>query len=285
MKPRIVFMGTPEFAVPSLKKLIQLKYPVVGVVCQPDRPQGRSGSMRKLPVAQLAERHGIPVLQPEKVRSVRFEQDLASLKPELVVTAAYGRILPANILQLPALGCINIHASLLPAYRGAAPIQWALIDGRQKTGVTFMLMDEGMDTGDILRQADLELDQTIDGGQLSEQLAQLGAQILPQVITDFLAGKIEPRPQDLREEQVRSTCRDLTSALRARQEDSEPFQSVELMAPAKAPLYKIKDRFRWRIILKGKSSDLLMQYIMPVTDRFQFGQVTIAIDSDPYQLW
>jgi methionyl-tRNA formyltransferase len=198
MKPRILFMGTPEFAVPALQKLLDEDFPVVGVVCQPDRPQGRHMTLQATPVKKLAEACGLPVLQPEKIRTPEFEAAVRKLAPEMIVTAAYGRILPANILSVPSLGCLNIHASLLPGYRGAAPIQWCLIRGEQQTGVTIMLMDAGMDTGDILLQRSVPIPEDMDAGRLSEILAALGADMLPAAIGGWLDGSLMPQPQDER---------------------------------------------------------------------------------------
>ena len=196
MKPRIVFMGTPEFAVPPLQRLIDDGYPVVGVVCQPDRPKGRHQLLSAPPVKVLAEAHGIPVLQPEKVRTSDFEQQLRKLSPDLIVTAAYGRILPPNILAIPPRGCLNIHASLLPSYRGAAPIQWSIIHGEPETGVTIMLMDEGMDTGDILIQRRLAIPEDGDAEKLAQQLALLGADMLQEAIEGWLDGRLIAQKQE-----------------------------------------------------------------------------------------
>lgn len=196
MKPRILFMGTPEFAVLPLQRLLDEQYPLAGVVCQPDRPQGRHMTMLPPPVKQLAAAHGLPVLQPEKVRTPDFEAAIRALQPDLIVTAAYGRILPPNILAVPPLGCLNIHASLLPAYRGAAPIQWCLIRGETESGVTLMMMDEGMDTGDILVQRKISIPDDMDYGKLSEQLSALGADMLPAAIQGLLDGSLRPQPQD-----------------------------------------------------------------------------------------
>jgi methionyl-tRNA formyltransferase len=148
------------------------------------------------PVKALAEAHGIPVMQPEKVRTPEFADQVRSLSPDLIVTAAYGRILPAHILAIPPRGCLNVHASLLPAYRGAAPIQWSIIRGEKETGVTIMLMDEGMDTGDILMQRRLPISEEIDAEQLSRQLAQLGAAMLPEAIQGWLDGSLIAQKQD-----------------------------------------------------------------------------------------
>ena len=189
-------MGTPDFAVPPLRRLIELGYDVAGVVCQPDRPGGRHLNLVAAPVKQLASQYGIKVLQPEKVRTPEFEAELRDLQPDLVVTAAYGRILPPAILAVPPNGCLNVHASLLPAYRGAAPIQWCLVRGETVTGITIMLMDEGMDTGPILAQKAIAIPPDMDAGQLSDQLSDLGAEMLPDVIDQWLSGRIKPTPQD-----------------------------------------------------------------------------------------
>jgi methionyl-tRNA formyltransferase len=196
MKPRILFMGTPEFAVPVLQTLLDEGFPLVGVVCQPDRPQGRHMKLQAPPVKQLALARGLPVLQPEKVRTPEFEAAIRGLAPDMIVTAAYGRILPPNLLAVPPLGCLNVHASLLPAYRGAAPVQWCLIRGETETGVTIMLMDEGMDTGDILMQRRLAIPPDMDAGELSDNLSRLGASLLPAAIQGFLDGSIKPVPQN-----------------------------------------------------------------------------------------
>lgn len=196
MKPGILYMGTPEFAVLPLQKLLDEGYPVVGVVCQPDRPQGRHLRLVPPPVKQLALARCLPVLQPDQVRTPQFEAEVRALQPDLIVTAAYGRLLPASILGIPPLGCLNVHASLLPAYRGAAPIQWSIIRGERETGVTIMLMDEGMDTGDILLQRSVPIPEDIDAGQLGEILARLGAEMLPDAITGWLDGSLLPMPQD-----------------------------------------------------------------------------------------
>ena len=196
MKPRLVYMGTPDFAVPPLEALLARGDDVAAVVCQPDRPQGRHMALAAPPVKQRAVKAGIPVLQPEKLRDGTFEMALRAFSPDLVVTAAYGRILPPAILAVPAHGCLNIHASLLPAYRGAAPIQWSIVRGEKKTGVTIMLMDEGMDTGPILAQEAVPIPPDMNAGELSDQLSALGARMITEVIDSYLAGHITPRPQD-----------------------------------------------------------------------------------------
>ena len=156
---RIIFMGTPDFSVPTLEALVASGHEVVAVVTQPDKPKGRGKTMLPTPVKEEALKHGFPVYQPVKVRDPEFLQVLEKLDPDIIVVAAFGQIIPKSILELPKYGCINIHASLLPKYRGAAPIQWAVIDGEKESGVTTMMMDVGLDTGDMLEQKAIPLDE------------------------------------------------------------------------------------------------------------------------------
>ncbi|MEQ1679448.1 MAG: methionyl-tRNA formyltransferase [Nitrospira sp.] len=193
---RIVFMGTPEFAVPSLEALLHSDDHVVGVVSQPDRPKGRGQQLVAPPVKLVAERAGIPVLQPLKIRTPEFLQALASWQPDLIAVAAYGRILHTPILTLPPKGCVNVHGSLLPKYRGAAPVQWAVINGETKTGITTMLMDEGMDTGPMLLQEELDISRDDTAGTLAPRLAELGGRLLVDTIAQLNAGTLVPKKQD-----------------------------------------------------------------------------------------
>lgn len=193
---RIVFMGTPEFAVPSLEALLSSGDQVVGVVCQPDRPKGRGHQLVAPPVKLVAERAGIPVLQPLKIRTPEFLQSLSSWQPDVIAVAAYGRILHAPILQLPPMGCVNVHGSLLPRYRGAAPVQWAVINGETETGITTMLMDEGMDTGAMLLQEKLEILPEDTAGTLAPRLAALGGRLLIDTLTQLKGGTLVPTKQD-----------------------------------------------------------------------------------------
>lgn len=189
-------MGTPEFAVPSLKALIESGEQVVSVVCQPDKPKGRGLEVKAPPTKVLAEKHGIPVLQPQKIKTEEFFDKLKELKPDLICVAAYGKILPKNILDLPPYGCINVHASLLPKYRGAAPINWAIIRGEKATGITTMNMDEGMDTGDILLKREMPIDDEDTGETLSRKLSEMGAEVLIETIRLLKEGRLNPIPQD-----------------------------------------------------------------------------------------
>lgn len=193
---RIVFMGTPEFAVPSLEALLRTEDQVVGVVTQPDRPKGRGHELTPPPVKLVAERAGIPVLQSLKIRTPEFLEALSAWKPDLIAVTAFGRILHAPILQLPPMGCVNVHGSLLPKYRGAAPVQWAVINGETETGITTMLMDEGMDTGPMLLQEKLVILPDDTAGTLAPRLAQLGGKLLVETIAQLKAGTLVPRKQD-----------------------------------------------------------------------------------------
>ena len=187
-RPRILFMGTPAFALPALEQLCTRDYPVIGVVTQPDRPRGRGQKEIAAPVKILAQKLGLPVYQPEKVKDPQFLKIFYELNPEMVVVAAYGQILPREIIDFPPLKCLNIHPSLLPRYRGAAPINWAIIRGETKTGVTIMKMDEGMDSGDIILQQETPIDADEDFGRLHDRLAVQGASLLIEAIDQVAAG-------------------------------------------------------------------------------------------------
>jgi len=193
---RIVFMGTPDFAVPSLEALLKSDDPIVGIVTQPDRPKGRGQRLFPSPVKVVAQREGIPLLQPMKMKDPSFMTELSAWKPDVIVVAAFGRILPPSILSLPPGGCINVHGSLLPKYRGAGPLQWALINGEAETGITTMLMDEGMDTGAMLLQEAITIGSEDTAGTLSPRLADLGGRLLVETLTRLKAGMLTPRPQD-----------------------------------------------------------------------------------------
>ena len=193
---RLVFMGTPDFAAASLEALLRSDDSVVGVVTQPDRPKGRGQILTPSPVKLLAQREQIPLLQPLKMKDSEFLHALAEWKPDLIAVAAFGRILPPAILASPPLGCINVHGSLLPKYRGAGPIQWAIINGEIETGITTMLMDEGMDTGAMLLQETIPITPDDTAGTLSPRLAELGGRLLVKTIARLKAGTLVPRPQD-----------------------------------------------------------------------------------------
>jgi len=194
---QIIFMGTPGLAATSLQALLRTPtFQVIAVATQPDRPRGRNLALHPSPVKEIALSADIPVLQPLKAREETFVAELRALRPDLIAVAAFGQILPQSILDLPRLGCLNVHTSLLPKYRGAAPIQWALANGETETGVTIMKMDAGLDTGDILTQCTTPIDPADNGETLHDRLAQLGAELLVATIPDHAAGKIQPRRQD-----------------------------------------------------------------------------------------
>jgi len=192
---RIVFMGTPEFAVPSLEKLIEMGYEVAGVFTQPDRPKGRGNRLTPPPVKVCAQAHGIQVFQPEKIRRDGVEA-LRQLAPELCVTAAFGQILSQEILDIPPLGSINVHASLLPRHRGSAPIAYAIWQGDRTSGVTTMWMDRGIDTGDMLLQAETEIGETETCGELTERLSRIGADLLGETLRKLEDGSLRRIPQE-----------------------------------------------------------------------------------------
>jgi len=193
---RVVFMGTPEFACPSLQRLIDRGEQVLAVVTQPDRPRGRGQKFLPPPVKALAESHGLPVIQPLKVRAPEFIQTMGEMNPDLVVVVAFGRILPKALLEVPKHGCINVHASLLPRYRGAAPINWCIINGERETGVTTMLMDVGLDTGDMLLKKATPIEPDEDGRSLHDRLSLLGAEALGETLDLLTAGMLVPEKQD-----------------------------------------------------------------------------------------
>ncbi len=192
----LIFMGTPDFAVPTLEALIRSRHRVRLVVSQPDRPRGRGRKLMPTPVKKCASAAGIEVVQPEKVRTAEFEERLRAENPDLIVVVAFGRILPGNIINIPRLGTVNVHGSLLPRYRGAAPIQRAIINGDDTTGITIMQMDEGMDTGDILLQEELAISPDDTSGTLFVRMADLGGRMLVQALDLLVAGELEPIKQD-----------------------------------------------------------------------------------------
>lgn len=194
--PKIVFMGTPEFAVPSLEILIMHNYQIAGVVTQPDRPRGRGRIPALTPIKALAEKYNLPVNQPERMRDREVTDYFRDLAPDLVVVAAFGQILPREILEIPKMGCINVHPSLLPKYRGAAPMNWTIIRGEVKTGVTIMLMDEGLDTGDILSREETVIDPEETFGKLHDRLANMGAVLLLKTVEMIVNGVVTRTSQD-----------------------------------------------------------------------------------------
>ena len=193
---RVIFMGTPDFAVGALEEIIKAGHEVVLVVTQPDKPKGRGKAMQYTPVKECALAHGIEVFQPVKVKEPENIEVLRKHQPDIIIVAAFGQIVPKSILDMPKYGCINIHASLLPKYRGAAPIQWAVINGEDVTGVTIMRMNEGIDTGDMIAKKTVRLAEDETGGSLFDKLAQVGAQLCVETMDIIEAGKAEYIPQN-----------------------------------------------------------------------------------------
>ncbi|MGL5695308.1 MAG: methionyl-tRNA formyltransferase [Peptostreptococcaceae bacterium] len=193
---KIVFMGTPDIAVGCLQKIIDEKHEILGVITQPDKPVGRGKKMGMPPVKELAIKYDIPVYQPIKARDEEFVQVLRELNPDLIVVVAFGQILPKSILDIPKLGCVNVHVSLLPKYRGAAPINWVIINGEEKTGVTTMYMDEGLDTGDMILTSQFDLNDEITAGELHDIMKEEGAKVLKETIDLIQKGEAPRVPQN-----------------------------------------------------------------------------------------
>jgi methionyl-tRNA formyltransferase len=193
---RLVFMGTPDFAVPALKKLLENREEVLAVFTQPDRPKGRGRRPAQSPVKETALAHTLPLFQPETLKDPAVRESLSSLRPDLLIVVAYGLLLPQTILDIPAWGSINVHASLLPKFRGAAPIQWAILSGEQETGITTMRLDAGLDTGDMLLQERIPVASGETAQTLHDRLAGLGADLLVQTLRALRAGTLQPTPQD-----------------------------------------------------------------------------------------
>ena len=192
---KVIFMGTPDFAVGTLETLIEAGHEVVLAVTQPDKPKGRGKEMQYTPVKECALKHAIPVFQPRRVREPECIEELRKYDADIMVVVAFGQILPKEILEMCTYGCVNVHASLLPKYRGSAPIQWAIIDGEEVTGVTTMQMDEGLDTGDMLLKTEIPVEPKETGGSLFDKLAQAGAELCVETLEALQNGTVTPIPQ------------------------------------------------------------------------------------------
>ena len=192
---RVVFMGTPDFATGTLEEIVKSGYDVVGVVTQPDKPKGRGKNLMPTPVKEVALKYSLPVYQPKRAKDPEFIETLRGLKPDVIVVAAFGQIITKEILEMPRFGCVNVHASLLPAYRGAAPIQWAVINGDKESGVTIMQMDEGIDTGDMMDKVIVPIAEDETGGSLFDKLSHTGAKLCVKVLRDLEEGKAVRKKQ------------------------------------------------------------------------------------------
>lgn len=230
MSIRVVFMGSPDFALPTLAAL-EKHYSVVGVITQPDRPAGRGRVLTSPPVKQLAAQLGIDVIQPAKLREPEAQEALKTWSPDLVVVAAFGQILRASVLELPRYGCVNVHASLLPRWRGAAPIQAAILHGDAETGVTIMKMDAGIDTGAILSQRALSIRPEDTAGSLSSRLAEEGANLLVETLPGYLAGGLTPIAQD----ETRATYASMLTKEQGELDFSKPAEALERQVRAFQP--------------------------------------------------
>lgn len=192
---KVIFMGTPDFSVGTLEALIEAGHEVALVVTQPDKPKGRGGKMQYTPVKEVAVAHNIPVYQPKRIREPECIEELRKYNADIMVVIAFGQILPKEILEMTPYGCVNVHASLLPSYRGAAPIQWAVINGEKVSGVTTMQMNEGLDTGDMLLKVEIPLDEKETGGSLHDKLAEAGARLCVETLDALKAGTVTPEKQ------------------------------------------------------------------------------------------
>lgn len=192
---KVIFMGTPDFSVGTLEALIEAGHEVALVVTQPDKPKGRGGKMQYTPVKEVAVTHNIPVYQPKRIREPECIEELRKYNADIMVVIAFGQILPKEILEMTPYGCVNVHASLLPSYRGAAPIQWAVINGEKVSGVTTMQMNEGLDTGDMLLKVEIPLDEKETGGSLHDKLAEAGARLCVETLDALKAGTVTPEKQ------------------------------------------------------------------------------------------
>lgn len=189
-------MGTPQFAVPCLETLVNGRHEVIGVFTQPDRPSGRGRKINITPIKEKALSYNIPIFQPDTLKDAEVFRNIEKLDPDIIVVVAYGQILPKGILQIPEHGCVNVHASLLPKYRGAAPINWVIINGERSTGITTIYMDEGLDTGDVLLKKEIKIYEDETAGELHDRLMNLGAEVLDETIDLIETGKTQPIPQD-----------------------------------------------------------------------------------------
>ncbi len=238
----IIFMGTPDFAEGALKELIRAEQNIIMVVTQPDRAKGRGKDISMPPVKICAVEHGIEVFQPKKVKDPEAVKVIRDKKPDLIVVAAFGQILSKEILDIPKYGCVNIHASLLPEYRGAAPIQKCIMDGKKETGVTIMQMNEGLDTGDILMKRSIEIDDEETGGSLFEKLSRLGALMITEAIPLIEAGKLIPEKQDDTKSSYAGMLNKETGAIKFKNSAVELERLVRAMNPWPSAYTKFRNK-------------------------------------------
>jgi methionyl-tRNA formyltransferase len=275
-------MGTPDFSVPVLRTLIDDGYEVVGVVTQPDRPKGRKKVLTPPPVKEEALRHGIPVLQPEKVRLTEEIEKVLALQPDLIVTAAFGQILPKELLDSPKYGCINVHASLLPELRGGAPIHYSILEGKKKTGVTIMYMVEKLDAGDMISKVEVDIEETDNVGTLHDKLSVAGAKLLSETVPQVIAGDISPEKQDdekatyapnIKREQVRGLNPWPVAYTTLNGQNLKVWAAKKTAAPAKAePGTVIAIKKEGIIVATGNDTALLLTELQPAGKKRMRGE-------------
>lgn len=255
---RVVFMGTPDFSVPTLEKIIEAGHEVIGVVTQPDKAKGRGKKVLFPPVKEKALEHNLPVYQPKRARDSEFIEQMRELNPDVMVVVAFGQILPKALLDIPKYGCVNVHASLLPKYRGAAPIQWAVIRGEKVSGVTTMQMDVGLDTGDMLLRTEVALAEDETGGSLHDKLSVLGGELLIETLKGLEAGTIQPEKQD--DSQTGEYARMLDKAL-GKVDFSMPAEEIERLVrglnpwPSAYTFYHGKTMKLWKTKVVSAGAD------------------------------
>lgn len=257
---RIIFMGTPDFSVPTLEALVHSEHQVVGVFCQPDKAKGRGQKVSMPPVKEVALQYNLPIYQPTTLKDDEVRRTIEELQPDIMIVIAYGKILPSWMLTLPPYGCINLHASILPKYRGAAPIQWAILEGEQETGVTVMQMDEGMDTGDILATIRTEILPEETAGELFDRLSLLGADHIISLLEDLTEGRLEAIPQNTEQATYTSKITKEMGTIDWNQPSARIDQQIRGLAPWPGAYSFLQDkRIRiWKaqpVVLEGDSAD------------------------------
>ena len=264
---RMVYMGTPDFAVASLERLIADGHEIVGVFTQPDKPQGRKMTLTPPPVKVLAQQHDIPVYQPETFKNESQLALLQELAPEVIVVAAYGKLLPGYVLDLPKYGCINVHGSLLPKYRGAAPIQWMVLDGQKTAGVTTMYMDRALDTGDILLMRETEIGENETAGELFDRLAEMGADLISETIQKLPEG-IERKPQNHEEATYVSVLNKHMSVVDWTKSAQEIHNLIRGLDP-------------WPVALTTRDGGRIKLFQSRMTDRITKAAPGTVVEADP----
>jgi len=283
---KVVFMGTPDFAVDTLEAVVKAGHEIALVVTQPDKAKGRGKKLMYTPVKEKALEYDLPVAQPEKVREEGFMEELEQIGPDVIVVVAFGQILPERILNIPKYGCINVHASLLPAYRGAAPIQWAVIDGLKETGVTTMYMEKGLDTGDIICQSRLLLDEEETGGSLFDRLAQEGASLLLTTLEQLEQGTASRTKQD---DSKSSYAKMLTKEM-GRLDFSKDAVVLERLIrglnPWPSAFTKLQDKtlkiYRAEVVSEEKTAELICQNDAEDIKRLDEAGCVLAVDKTSF---